>query len=227
MTNFFKTNFYSWNGLNHKLSQKLHLMIENDNVLAISRFFTEYIGYYKMFPIHLIVIILIMTINLFIQKDIISKKQLRIKATQNFQLISTLVVTILCMAATVGAAKEIFALTRPLCMTEFTLSEYALQYKHLLTKIENMKRECNLSFPSGHSSYSSAMLVALWSWLTKPFKIIGVASVSFVVISRVALGMHFLADIFFAILLSAFIAIAVKHIMQIFFINRHKNQTKN
>lgn len=222
MTNFLKTHFYNWNGLNQQLSQKLHLMIENDTALAIFKFFTEYIGYYKMFPIHLMIIILIMTINLFMQKDKISKEKLKNKATQNFQLASTLVVTIVCMAAAVGAAKEIFALTRPLCTPDFNLSEYALQYKHLLTKTENMNHECNLSFPSGHSSYSAAMLVALWGWLTKPFKFIGVIVVIFVVFSRIALGMHFLADVFFAILLSSVIALSAKHVMQTFFSRRQK-----
>lgn len=227
MSNFFKMHFYGWNGLNHELSQKLHLLIENDTALSIFKFFTEYIGYYKMFPIHLMVIIFIMTINLFIQKDRISKEKLRNRAIQNFQLVSTLVITIICMAATIGVAKEIFSLTRPICMANFTLSEYALQYKHVLTKTKSLHTECNLSFPSGHSSYSTAMLVALWGWFTKPFQVIGVITLILVILSRIALGMHFLADVLFAILIAGFIALAVKHIMQTFFCKRSMQRTKS
>jgi membrane-associated phospholipid phosphatase len=127
------------------------------------------------------------------------------------------------MAITVGAAKEIFSLTRPLCTDTFTLSEYALQYKQSL---KDMTHECTISFPSGHSAYIAAMLVALWGFLSKPLRAIGILTVSLIAISRIALGMHFIADVCFAIIMSIFIAQAVKHVMDLFFARRSKKKVK-
>lgn len=221
-----KTYLYNWNGINQELSQKLHLLIENTKTLEILKLFTEYVGNYKMFPVHFLIILLIMMTRIFTCKDKMSKEHLRAKTTQYFQLLSALIITILCMAATIGAAKEIFSLTRPLCIYDFTLSEYALQYKAFLERTENMHYECELSFPSGHSAYTAAMLTALWKWLSKPFKIAGTITVATVAISRVALGMHFIADVFFAIVMSVFIALAVRHVMEKFFIKRAQRQIK-
>lgn len=127
------------------------------------------------------------------------------------------------MAITVGAAKEIFSLTRPLCTDNFILSEYALQYK---LSLEDMTHECTLSFPSGHSSYITAMLVALWGFFSKSFRVLGILVVALVAISRIALGMHFIADVCFAILMSIFIAISVKHVMMLFFARKSKKKIK-
>ena len=220
MIHFIKKYLYHWDGLNQKLSQQLHLLINNEYIQNTLKFIAEYIGYYKMFPIHLIIIILIMLTKLLINKEKMSHKELKTKSTQYFQIIVTLVITILCMAATVGASKEIFSLTRPLCMKDFTLNEYAIEYKEILFKTKDMAHECYLSFPSGHSSYITAMLASLWKWLTKIFKILGIIIVAAVFMSRLALGMHFLSDVIFAMILSIFIAIAVNHVMYRFFTKR-------
>jgi membrane-associated phospholipid phosphatase len=66
------------------------------------------------------------------------------------------------------------------------------------------------------------MLTALWGWLTKTFRLIGIFTVIAVALSRIALGMHFMADVLFAIIASVFIAITVKHVMTIFFAKRKK-----
>ncbi len=224
MTTELKFYLYNWGGLNQELSQKLHLMITNETKLKILEFLTTYVGYYKMFPIHFVIIFLIMTTNILISKSSLSQEQLRAKITKYFQLLSTLVITILCMAITIGAAKEIFSLTRPVCTDNFILSEYALQYKQSLKDITH---ECNLSFPSGHSAYITAMLVALWRFLSKPLRAIGILTISLVAISRVALGMHFIADVCFAIIMSIFIAKTVRHVMDLFFAKRSKKQVKN
>ena len=227
MISTLKNYLYHWDGLNHAISQKIHLLIENDTILAILKFFTEYVGYYKKFPIHFIIIVLIMIVSLGLHKNKMSQEQLKITITRYFQLLSTLVIAILCMAAVVGAAKEIFSLTRPLCTQDFALSNYALEYKNILEKTHNMNRECNLSFPSGHSSYIVAMLTILWSWLKKPFKIIGIFIVVLVILSRIALGMHFLADTVFATLTAVFIATTVKHVMNVFFAKLAQKKLKN
>jgi membrane-associated phospholipid phosphatase len=220
MKNIFEFYLYNWGGGNQALSQKIHSSITNNTALEILKFFTEYVGKYKLFPIHLIIISLIMLTSLFIKKNKISKEHFQREITKYFQLLATLIVTILCVAIVVGTAKEIFTFTRPLCSDNFILHNYGLQYKLYLENANILINECNISFPSGHSAYITAMLVVLWSWLLKPIRILGIFIVLTVSISRVALGMHYLSDVVFAVLASTFIAISVKHVMHAFFAKR-------
>ena len=51
------------------------------------------------------------------------------------------------------------------------------------------------SFPSGHAVFSTMLVVGMWPMLTPGFQWVGVAFVALVCWSRMALGMHFPADI--------------------------------
>ena len=72
---------------------------------------------------------------------------------------------------------------------------------HILDYIR-ASEEPMVSFPSGHSVFTTLMVASLWPMLNKTAKIIGIAFVLWVGVSRIALGVHFPADVVYSMALS-------------------------
>lgn len=69
------------------------------------------------------------------------------------------------------------------------------------------------SFPSGHASFATLLLVALWPMLSPRLQWAGVGFVFMVGWSRMALGMHFPADIVGAIIITFLVVITLRAII--------------
>ncbi len=63
--------------------------------------------------------------------------------------------------------------------------------------------KCFRSLPSGHTMYITTFVLGMWSAISKKLKILGIASIIMVAISRVILGTHFPADTFYGFALAA------------------------
>lgn len=69
------------------------------------------------------------------------------------------------------------------------------------------------SFPSGHVTFSTFMVVALWPILSNFFAWSGVIFIVLVAWSRVALGMHFPADVVGGIIIAAPLIVTLRVVM--------------
>lgn len=66
------------------------------------------------------------------------------------------------------------------------------------------------SFPSGHVAFVTVMLTALWPVLSQGMRKTGMGVVLLVCWSRIAVGLHFPADAFYAIVISLIITFLVR-----------------
>ena len=105
---------------------------------------------------------------------------------------------------TASHLKEHFAYQRP----------YALlpsdEVRHIEIKSDE---EANRSFPSGHVTLITALVVALWPALSVEFCWFGAGAIFAVAWSRIALGSHFPADVLASIIISTTIVFFVRRIL--------------
>lgn len=83
---------------------------------------------------------------------------------------------------------------------------------HLLTQPKDM----NHSFPSGHAWFAATIAASLWPIARPKLRIGLVGFVLWVGISRVSLGAHFPADVFYGALFGMAVVIFVRFILRIF-----------
>jgi membrane-associated phospholipid phosphatase len=146
------------------------------------------IGKYKLFPVYFAIFLLAAWkhgVNMMVEQvPVLVFKQYRT------QMIETAILLIICFIvyiAWVSGLKELLQMPRPF----LRLPEGTVMISDVIKADENP----NASFPSGHSSFSMMMLVALWAVLNGFGKFIGISLVIFIGISRVNLGVHFPSDV--------------------------------
>lgn len=105
------------------------------------------------------------------------------------------------------SCKRLFGLPRPYC------SVNTLQ---LTTAVSNFTsyEECYHSMPSGHTGLLVLIVIHLWQQLNKVCKLCSALLVILVAISRIALAMHYPADVIYACCISTIIALTTQRILK-------------
>jgi len=186
-----KNVLYDWLGYNKILLEYLNNFTNNIYLLETFKFITEYIGDYMMFPVH--ICLLFLFFYTFIHKEgaSIEKEIKYIKAT------AVLVTSLMLMMTAGQVAKMYFAYVRPYCSPEIQINSIV---KSIMSD-EYIPSKCFRSFPSGHTQYITIFTLSMWNILKTPLKILSIISIIAVGSSRVILGAHFPADVFYGIVL--------------------------
>ena len=197
-----KTILYDWYGYN----SKIFLLINNnigssDNILLN---IADQIGMYRSFPAILPLIILWGFFSINKHRD--NPKKFNEVSSLWFKTFSSLVISMVLMFMVVGFLKPFMAFNRPFCtqgLHEVIVSDSILSSIH-----------CERSFPSGHTAYTTMLVLGLFPVLSKLMRGIGVVTIVLVATSRMAAGVHYPADIMGGFLISLFILIIVSKIVE-------------
>ena len=73
------------------------------------------------------------------------------------------------------------------------------------------EREFYHSFPSGHASFAGVIVASLWPILSRSARLVGCVFVLWVGWSRIALGVHFPADVVVGVLISVILTAIIRH----------------
>jgi len=106
----------------------------------------------------------------------------------------------------IGFMKEQYAYPRPYVV--FPASDM-----HLLMPLK--AEDANRSFPSGHASFATLMVVGLWPVLSPQLAFAGTLFILAVCWSRIAVGAHFPADVLAGFLLTMVIVLILRAIIYI------------
>jgi len=194
---------YDWAGHNLKIFDFFNNITENISVLRILKFITDYIGYYKMFPIHFVLLIFVMYVISHVKHRDIKTEVIYIRS------IITLLFSII-LAGTIGEiAKETLRVVRPYCSETIAINEKVASIMHYASAMD----KCYKSFPSGHSLYVVTLILSIWPTLNTTFRYVGASTILLVLLSRVVLGAHFPADVLYGALIGATITLCTKFLV--------------
>ena len=186
---FFKSSFYDWFGLNQTAQQYLHHLTEHEIYRRLMTIGSNYIGEYKLFPIHLAIIATILAIVVHRLNNKLSKSSLTKYHSQIISSGYVLFISLIICALLIELSKRCFSMPRPFCAHSL-LSQIAIA------------KDCFRSFPSGHTSYVTILTCSLWPLLNTPFKITAAAMAILVFVSRISLDYHYPADVLYSMLFS-------------------------
>lgn len=196
---WFKSMMYDWGGYNWLISQKIHLLLQNKFAISTLYLFSQSLGKVYFFPIH--VFLLSIAIAWIIRRS------------KNNQMATTMIYMkhfcLLLINMSVGLAialgiKYSLQYPRPFCKALYNLNEHMMYFLKQKQEVDCIK--VGDSFPSGHVVYLLLFITSFWSVMSAGVKKLSVAAVIVMMISRVALGYHFLADTVYACLVVLFVA---------------------
>jgi membrane-associated phospholipid phosphatase len=191
----YKYILYDWFGYNKIFFQYIHNFSDNKTFIKPYIFFTKYIGEYLLFPLHFLLLIIFMASYI-----VINKQRHSFSLQANYaKTVFILLFSIALGAIFVEALKIYFALPRPYCENLNVINKIMLS----LTTFKSS--DCYKSFPSGHSWYVATFIFSIWGILNRFFKVIGILTIATVGLSRIIVGMHFPADVVYAILFASII----------------------
>jgi len=180
------SDFYDWGGYN----TQLFYLINGIQGEAFNQFmqFGTMLGKFTLFPIYFVIILGIA------RYDIGIHSLTPIRRKQWLQSIMVLLAAYLFSLLWVHLLKTWLHFPRPsVILPEGTV--------HILDRVKEAE-EPMVSFPSGHSVFAALIVVNLWPMLNNLAKIIGIIFVLWVGLSRIALGVHFPADVVYSVVLS-------------------------
>lgn len=120
-------------------------------------------------------------------------------------LIILLIMGYMFYALIVGVAKTVFAMPRPFMIFDATNGGM-----HFAGPVPE-EADWYAAFPSGHAATMGFLTAALWHRLIKPWmRYAAIALVALICWARVAVGMHFPADVMYGVLIGVFAAWVVK-----------------
>lgn len=195
-----KTTWYDWNGANEAIFKAIH-SIQGDEYYHLMLKITH-MGNRHNLPIYIVFILMYVLGGYMIRK---------IRGSGGNKHFLAMWVGILAVIAisygingfVIGHLKDYFAYPRPYMVIE---------------GVEGMDRKDDgtdnyHSFPSGHVTFATLMVFSMWSGLSGIMRVIGVGFIFAVAWSRIALGMHFPADLLGAFLISLTVAFIVRRIV--------------
>lgn len=98
-----------------------------------------------------------------------------------------------CFGLTYAALKFGFKMPRPFC---------SLPEGSFTTIIDISKERCLSSFPSSHTGLAFLITIFLWEYIRPLMRTFWLLLVALVALSRIALAMHFPADIFYSLFIA-------------------------
>jgi signal peptidase II len=200
-----KSTLYDWQGLNLELFRKAnHLFAsqEYDAVMMLLSHTFDADNFLNFFGI-IIVYALVMWVVQKIRGGAAGKS--KHYAAAWIGVLCVLAVGFLAMGLTVRGMKEYFDYPRPyiaIARDEVRLLEPA-------THTSDDYR----AFPSGHASFITLLVLSLWPVLSINMRIIGAALIPAVCWSRLAMGMHFPADVIAGFIITTIIVLLVRRLV--------------
>lgn len=175
---------YHWNGYNKELLVSIHNFSYHPTFHLIMEIMSSYIGHFKWATVTIPVIALLVYLSFKIKK----KNQVVPYCFSALKCFAVMLISLVIAGEIVDIMKEYFAMPRPFCSVEDNLIKNLAMHKAY-------KHKCFQSFPSGHTAYVTVLLASLWPILNFWFRLLGIAIVILVGISRVVLAMHYPMDV--------------------------------
>jgi membrane-associated phospholipid phosphatase len=193
-----KSWLYDWKGANEWLFLKINYLHASwyDSLMQLITF----IGDRHNFPYYLGIALVGMVLCVAVRK-IQGHAGTRQYITQWVGVMLVLLAGFLVVEESVHLLKEYFAYPRP----------YIALGENNVTLVEHRPAgDDNHSFPSGHVAFITMMMVSLWPVLSKNFRTFGGWLIFAVAWSRMALGVHFPADVLSGYLVALCLVLMVR-----------------
>jgi membrane-associated phospholipid phosphatase len=201
--------------------------LSNDLNISIFKFFNESFGKpefdgimnfsaryggHDLFPYYLLLIFIIASFAIYSNNhDIKTMKKITISwLSSGVTLFFSLAIG---FAFFTNLIKNYTSVTRPYCSMDDIYSLSSVTYE----------LACSMSFPSGHTAFSTIMIASFWNLLNRYFKVISIIFITIVAISRMASGAHYPIDILGAIAITLPLTLYIHHKVSIF-IKKHENK---
>jgi membrane-associated phospholipid phosphatase len=180
-----KSYFYDWLGYNQIIFNKISMSFNDDLSFKISGLLSYYVGNDHKLYYHIIIIYVSLFIYTLYQYDK-NNKNLRI---QLFQIVFVMVFSYIISNFVINSLKDYFSYLRPYCNEQ-------IKIPNIIKSIYSLSlKECNKSFPSGHTNYTTVMILSLWPIMNYQFKSLGLILILAVGTSRIILARHYPADV--------------------------------
>ncbi|MGE0754222.1 MAG: phosphatase PAP2 family protein [Alphaproteobacteria bacterium] len=197
----FKENFYDWHGLNKDLFlliNDIHTGWYDSLMLTITE-----IGNHKLFIYYMAFITFYAVVST-LSRKLTRRPGMKVHMSKWFGVLTVLLIGYGAMGLTVKTLKSEVALPRP----------YEALGSSKVTLLQEQPSEKDYeSFPSGHSAFIAFMVTALWPVLGGGLGFIAVMLVLLTGWSRIALGVHFPADVIGGLMIGFFITLTVRMIL--------------
>ena len=196
---FGKMVFYDWAGGNETLFKAINTNGGEfyNNVMVLISQFTDY----KNFPFYFVLLCFCAALDYGLRK-IKGRGGADHSLVAWFGVLCVVACAFLVDGAAVKGAKLFFEMPRPYV---------ALAPEDVVMMEFNDDREDDYkSFPSGHVSFVTMLLASVWPVISSGMRKFGMFAVFMTCWSRIAVGMHFPADVFYAVLLSIIITFFVR-----------------
>lgn len=184
--------FYNFFGLNQKIFFAINSVINNLNLA----YFLEKISWFFSISLFTIYYLLFLIYSYIRLKKIKNTKE----REDNFWVIYNNMVNIGIIYAIFGFTYALLKfsinLPRPFC---------SLPIGSFITIINIENERCLSSFPSAHTGLAVLITYFLWNYLNSLGKIIALAIILLVAISRITLAMHYPADILYSFFIAMFV----------------------
>lgn len=185
-----KAIWYDWNGANLWLF-KLINGINGGSYYDFAMRQITLLGDKKILP-YILGIIAVYALSTWIYKIIAKKGGSKHYAIMWISCSIVFAASIFCTYSTVHTLKNYFAYPRPYV---------ALEAKEVRVLEERESDNANRSFPSGHVTVIATLIFSFWVLMSENFKVFAAVTVFAVAWSRIALGVHFPADVLFSVLI--------------------------
>ncbi len=179
----FKEIFYDWNGANEWLFFKInsfHSELYDHVMLILSHF-----GKHEHFKFYFLLAVIYALVSTIIKK-VNGSVAIKLHICRWFGALLVLTAGYATMGLTVKYAKTEFGFERPY---------EKLDSKEVVWLEPQDKEKATQSFPSGHSAFIMFLLVAFWPVFSDNMRWVSMVIAMGVGWSRVALGVHFPADV--------------------------------
>lgn len=201
--------WYDWGGLNVWLFHQINAI--HGGVYDSAMLTLTHIADYHNFPYYLGGLFAIALVSL-VMRSVTQRGTVSLHAGMWVGVFAVLLAGFAVEAAVVKAGKEYFAYPRPYLVLEHVR---VLEYKP-------GHEDDHHSFPSGHTAFATMLVMGLWPVIPEVLAWLGPLFIFGVAWSRIALGMHFPADVLASVLIMAPLMLLVRAFIRSLLFNLFK-----
>ena len=194
-----KELFYDWGGANVSLFHKINAISSSEDYDRVMEW-VSYFAQNRLFPYYCYVLLGYIFLSMMVR---VIRKKPGLKH-YGARWVGVLAVFAAGFVVNIGVnheLKDYFGYPRPYAVLEES-SVHLVEQR----PVEDARR----SFPSGHVAFASLLIFALWPMLSTNFRCFGVWLILLVGWSRIALGVHFPADVVWSMIISFFVVAALR-----------------